>query len=329
MKRLYLHIGFNKTGSTTIQRALAENSAALLQMGVLYPYDTDAAYQQRWQHVPLAAAVPDCNLHWLLPKKRKTLHRAFQELKEALDTHTFETLILSSEGLGETNMGVEKLNWLKEQFDNFDIYIVAYIRRQDEYFLSTYQEAVKAGRSRKFNFSDYSSLHQLHFGRRLSAWREVFGKDRVLVRPFSRQLWPKGDLVQDFLATTKIDFKPIPNIKAENESLDFRAIELLRRLNSLREENPSNTISLPAAKKVATKLNSLLAQTTGKRKMILSSEHSEKLRSHFLEENQTALENTNIGVEDFFPKTKDDKLARLAPKQLDERLLLSIIARQE
>lgn len=328
-KKLFLHIGFNKTGSTTIQRTLAENSEALLKRGVFYPNNIDASYQQRWQHVPLAAAVPDCNLHWLLPKKRKTLHRAFEELKEAIVAHAFDTLVLSSEGFGETNMGVEKLTWLKEQFVNFDIFIVAYIRRQDEYFLSTYQEAIKAGRSRRFNFSDFSSLHQLHFGRRLSAWREVFGHDHVLVRPFSRQHWLGGDLVQDFLATANIDFEPIAKVKTENESLDFRAVELLRRLNVFRDENPSEAISLPEARKVAMRYNSSCAQSTGKRKMLLSSEQSNKLRAHFLKDNQTALKDTNVSVEDFFPAIQKDTAARLTPKQLDEKLLLSLIAQRK
>lgn len=327
-KKLYLHIGFNKTGSTTIQRTLAENSEALLQKGVFYPSNIDAAYQQRWQHVPLAAAVPGCNLHWVLPKKRKTIHRAFEELREAIVAHTFDTLVLSSEGFGETNMGVAKLTWLKEKFVDFDIFIVAYIRRQDEYFLSTYQEAIKAGRARKFSFSDFSSLQQLHFGRRLSAWREVFGRDHVLVRPFSRQHWLGNDLVQDFLATVNINLEPISKVKTENESLDFRAVELMRRLNAFRDENPSESIDVPEARKMAMKFNSLCVQSTGKRKMMLSSAQSEKLRAHFFKDNQMALKDTNISVEEFFPAMKKESVARLVPKEFDERLLLSLIAQK-
>ena len=71
MKQLFLHIGFNKTGSTSLQRNLAQNSAALLEQGFLYPHEAEAAYTQRWQHAPLAAPVPGRNLGWLVRKKER------------------------------------------------------------------------------------------------------------------------------------------------------------------------------------------------------------------------------------------------------------------
>ena len=57
MKKLFLHTGYNKTGSSYIQKCLTRNAAWLQQKGVFYPPDSARAYMQNSQHVPLAAAL--------------------------------------------------------------------------------------------------------------------------------------------------------------------------------------------------------------------------------------------------------------------------------
>lgn len=326
MKRLYLHIGFNKTGSTSLQKTLARNAGALAEQGILYPYDPQAPYTQRWQHAPLAAAVPGRSLSWLLPKKRAALTEAFPALQNRLEHDDFDTLLLSSEGFGETAMGQEKIRWLQEQFLDFDISVIAYVRRQDAYFLSAYQEGIKAGRTRPFDFSDHVDTKDLYFGRRLAPWRAVFGDDKVIVRPFDPQVWPEGELFFDFLRTIGATTEAMIPAAPENEGLDYRAVEFMRQLNLLEPETQTAALPRVKARKLAATFSQLLAAEGTKQKMQLSSEQAEILRAHFHDDNATALAGSGIAVEAFFPPVARDRPARLAPASLDPQDLLRLVA---
>ncbi|TDK50897.1 hypothetical protein [Antarcticimicrobium luteum] len=326
MKRLFLHIGFNKTGSTSLQKTLARNAGALAEQGILYPYDPQAPYMQRWQHAPLAAAVPGRTLSWLVPKKRATLTEAFPTLRGRLEHGAFETLLLSSEGFGETAMGQEKIRWLKRQFPGFDISVIAYIRRQDAYFLSAYQEGIKAGRTRPFDFADHADAKDLYFGRRLAPWRAVFGSEKVIVRPFDPQVWPEGELFFDFLRTIGADTAAMTPEPPENEGLDYRAVEFMRQLNLLESGTQAAALPRVKARKLAATFSHLLAAADTRRKMQLSSEQAEILRTHFHDDNATALAGSGIAVEAFFPPVPQGRPARLAPPSLDPQDLLRLIA---
>lgn len=328
MKKLFLHIGFNKTGSTSLQRDLAHNAAVLAEQGILYPCDPQAPFMQRWQHAPLAAAVPGRQLHWLLPRKRDTLDQAYAALRDRIAQSTCDTLILSSEGFGETAMGQRKIRWLKDQFPGLDITVVAYVRRQDSYFLSTYQEGIKAGRTQPFAFGDYLEAKDLYFGRRLASWRTVFGAERVVVRPFAPTLWPEGELFFDFLSVigaTSAGMVPQP---PENEGFDYRAIEFMRQLNLLGAEAHTRAPALPRpqTRKLTAAFSQVLEAGGERQKMALASEQAEILRQHFHQDNTEALAGSGIDVEDFFPPVPAGRAARLAPPDLDPQDLLRLIA---
>ncbi len=328
MKKLFLHIGFNKTGSTSLQKNLAHNPEALAAQGILYPNDPQAPYMQRWQHAPLAAAVPGRTLSWLLPRNRATLDQAYAALRERIAQSSFDTLVLSSEGFGETAMGQEKIRWLKRQFPGFDISVIAYVRRQDSYFLSTYQEGIKAGRTRPFRFADHLKAKDLYFGRRLMSWRAVFGAQKVIVRPFSPTLWPEGELFFDFLRVIGATRAGMTLQPPENEGLDYRAVEFMRQLNLLgaKAQDSAPARPRPLVRKLTAAFSQTLEAGGGLQKMMLSSEQAEILRRHFHEDNTEALAGSGIDITDFFPAVSPGRAARLVPPRLDPQDLLRLIA---
>ncbi|SIT18293.1 hypothetical protein [Paracoccus saliphilus] len=332
MKKLFLHIGFNKTGSTSLQKNLAANTHVLARQGIFYPHDPQAPYTQRWQHVPLAAAVPGRNLPWLVPKKRATLAQAYDSLYTQLHHSNFNTLVLSSEGFGERAMGTDKIQWLKDQFPDFEITVIAYIRRQDSYFLSTYQESVKAGRSRPFNFSDHGKVKELYFGQRLAPWRTIFGEQNVLVRPFDPKFWPEGELFFDFLQAIGAARDGTALQAPENEGLDYRAVEFMRQINQFVTEagrDAGNLRQRVRANKLTATFSQLL-ETKGKvQKMSLSTEQAEILRRHFRNDNIDALQGSGIDPDEFFPTIASDRAAMLAPQNLEPRDLMLVISRMQ
>lgn len=329
MKKLFLHIGFNKTGSTSLQKNLALNSGRLLQQGILYPNAPKEPFMQHWQHVPLAAAVPGRQVHWLNQKKRKTLDQAYSSLFDSLEGQDYEALLISSESFGALDMQLEKIKWLQERFAGFDVTVVAYIRRQDSYFLSTYQEGIKAGQHQPFSFDGHMEARGLYFARRLAPWREVFGAGNVIVRPFAPNLWPEGELFYDFLDTLGAGRSGMELAEPENEGLDHRAVELLRQLNQLNAKVKDRAETRRRHQKHLAMIKSfdqLLPPKFEKKKMQLSSEQAETLRSWFQAENEAALAGSGISADEFFPPVQGGREARLLPERLNPHLLLNIIA---
>jgi len=328
LKRLFLHIGFYKTGSTSVQRNMVQNAEALRKQGICYPYDPQAPYTQRWQHAPLAAALPGRKLRWLTPGNAKTLNCAYQSMFAAFEASGCDTLVLSSEGFCDPDVNAMRLSWLQEKFADFDITVIAYIRRQDAYFLSTYQEMIKAGSTKAFDFSAYPGVARLYFARRLAPWRAAFGAERVIVRPFSPTLWPEGELFFDFLhviGATRADMTLQP---PENEGLDYRAVEFMRQLNLLGAEAQGSAPARPRppVQKLTAAFSRTLEAEGSLQKMMLSSEQAELLRRHFLQDNIKALAGSEINIDDFFPPPPSGHAARLVPPEFDPHNLLRLIA---
>ena len=319
MAKLFLHIGFAKTGTTSIQNDMAKNFDALLEQGILYPSDPKAPFMQRVQHLPLVAAIPNHTLRALRPGKQRTLDKAFSSLRSYIAEHSCDTVVLSSEFFGEIEVGVKKIQWIKDQLKDFEVCVVAYIRRQDHHFLSAYQEAIKAGHRGPLNVNSYKSKRGLKFGARLEPWREVFGDENVIVRPFSPKSWPDGELFLDFLQVIGADPDGLELSKPQNESLDYRMVDIFQRLNAMNEGEVRSyfqpvwdPIMFPSALK--------------KQKMQLSYETVEKMRSHFLQDNEKALRSTDISVGDFFPAVNTDQQELITPSAPDTDLLLHIIS---
>lgn len=329
MKKLFLHIGFNKTGSTSIQKDLALNAGALLAQGILYPFRPAAPYMQGRQHVPLAAAIPERKVSWLKKTKRPTLDRAYEALFADLETQAFDTLLLSSESFGGRDMDARKVAWLQERFTDFDIHVVAYIRRQDGYLLSTYQQGIKGGATKPFDFASYQSRQTLKFAARLDLWRDALGAEKVHVRPFEPRLWPEGGLLADFLQTIGAQRTGIVPSPPLNEGLDYRAVELLRQLNiqhsKRRKQNKRAAPPRKASIDLVRNFERFLPAGFTRQKMQLSTEQTEELRAYFRADNEAALAGTGISVDEFFPPAPPRRKACLPPKTLPPELLLKLI----
>lgn len=329
MKKLFLHIGFNKTGSTSIQKNLARNAEALKQQGIFFPFRPKAPYMQGRQHVPLAAAVPGRHVHWLRQHKRESLKTAFTTLRADLEEQDCNAAVLSTESFGGLDMDAAKVSWLTTQLPGYDISVIAYIRRQDAYFLSAYQQRIKAGGTAAFRFAQHETMPALRFDRRLAPWREVFGSDRVLVRPFDPRFWPKGELFYDFLATIGASRKGLTLAAPANEGLDYRAVEIMRQLNRLnavtrKQDRPGYRQRRQSYRNLVKSLDQILPGLK-RQKMALSKEQSAMLREHYQASNEAALVGTGITVNDFFPPPSADQAARLSGSP-DTQMLLQIIA---
>lgn len=328
MKTLIIHIGTAKTGTTSIQEGLAKNALRLERSGFFYPSRKGAAYLQNSQHVPLVSGICGHPIWWLDPQKQANVDRTLPELRADIEASAAQTVVLSSEAFTETQLiSAEKVEAVRDTFSDFDIRIVAYIRRQDHYILSQYQQNVRAGDTQLLRPEKFRNFEGLFYRRRLEPWRDTFGAAKMTVRPFDSRFWRQDDPFLDFLDVIGAPQEGIKPPPATNEGLDYRIVELTRRLNSLLR----NRTDLTRQQQLHVRRH--LLQLIGKqnhllpdrRKMRLSPEQANAIRLALHEDNAWSLEGSGVDVDDFFPEVSEGPPAQIRPDSLDPNLLLSVI----
>ncbi len=191
MKTLYLHIGIHKTGTTALQNVLRKNEKVLKNHGVLYPRK---------------GCVGESNhslLAWELTHKD-----TFDPKKGGMDDVISEinqsgcpTAILSGEDF-EFLFDIEQIKALDKKFRGaFDVFIIVYLRRQDEVLRSEYIQWVKTGSvDSDFDlFCQFFSHHpRFFFHNLLNRWSEVFGKEKLIIKIYDKSALRQHNIVHDF-----------------------------------------------------------------------------------------------------------------------------------
>jgi len=204
-KTLYLHIGTNKTGTTTIQRFMSRNRQNLKAQGVLYPRKGATS---GGNHSVLARNLQ----HW---SQGSVSHPAdWENFLKAAQRSKADRVIASGEVFWPFKGGTTYFDRFQQDLHAHfgQIYIVCYLRRQDEYLRSCYVQAVKSGRSPR-SFREYMEVIALgkktrayEYDVSLALWADTFGEENIIVRPFEKsQLDPRG-LVADFCQCCDVDF---------------------------------------------------------------------------------------------------------------------------
>jgi hypothetical protein len=198
-KKLILHIGANKTGSSAVQRFLSINSLALREEGIIVP-DSEFQVAQRTQgnHVFGIQQLLDSPLDG-----RKRLEGAI----DAVDVAHPEAsaILLSAENLTANPAAPSLFEGL---VNRYDIKVIIYIRRQDEYILSSWQQWYSKI-SADFWAWILSVVGVLGDWRAyLENWESVIPRDKITVRIYERSKLDGEDVVADFYSMLGIS-KPL------------------------------------------------------------------------------------------------------------------------
>lgn len=188
-EKLTVHIGANKTGSSAIQRFLSINNLALREEGIIVPNNGfQVADRVQGYHV--------FGFQELLgnPKEgRKQFEDAIDAVNAAYPRAA--TTLLSAENLTANPVAPSLFENLVERYD---AEIIIYIRRQDEYILSSWQQWYSKV-SADFWAWVISVLGTLGDWRAyLENWETVVPKEKITVRVFERSKLEGGDIVEDF-----------------------------------------------------------------------------------------------------------------------------------
>ncbi|HEX3651213.1 MAG TPA: hypothetical protein VHU18_00135 [Rhizomicrobium sp.] len=237
--KLYLHIGTEKTGTTSIQHFLQANRDVLRKSNILYPV---APGDQN--HIGLAIAAQNerksNSLRWIRELHTEEDVRQFREelvrnLAGEVRALPYTTAIISSEHCSSRLRSKEEVRWLRETLAKFfdPIFVVVYVRRQDDFLVSNYSTAIKGGGKKPLLPPDMpDALRHYDHWDLLRRWANVFGRERMICRKFERSSLKDEDIIADFLAIVGIaDALPFERPPPSNESLDAQTLEFLRLLN--------------------------------------------------------------------------------------------------
>ena len=236
--QLLFHIGTEKTGTTSLQAFLRANRSMLKEHGILYPRAPGEV-----NHTALAAASQAtarggmAKLHNLQNKDDLDRFRSDlnTRLTDELRTANCGTVILSNEHCTSRLVTAEEVQFLHDflapHFTSMRLFV--YLRRQDDYLLSTYSTTVKVGGVQPLEYPPPKLIKRRYdHWELLSRWASIFGRENITCRRFDKRMLVKADIVPDFLDATGVD----PTLKFRrpkdlNESLDAEMLEFLRLFN--------------------------------------------------------------------------------------------------
>ena len=180
--KFFLHIGFNKTGTSSIQTMLHANRDALSDAGWEY-LDWNLDY---FAHHKLAYSIS---------KKILGLSDGWQEDFFKAVANPKKSYIFSSELFCRLVSPVDAA----EFFPPEQTVVIAYVRDHLSYLASWYAQAVQE-RNLISSFVDYAQIFSQPYTQFLSQWDAVYGRNRVIVRNCDREMLHGEDVRTDFLS---------------------------------------------------------------------------------------------------------------------------------
>jgi len=210
--RLILHIGTEKTATTTLQEFVYHNRDALLQRGVglsdllgvptnrklvafcMPPGQFDDYFKDRQIRTEEAKAA-----------YFKGFESALADEVRARAAEGATTMFISSEHFHSRLRDHATIQRLKTLLDaNFDdVRVVCYFREQSAMLASLYSTAIKSGNIATLEtFARHCSPDNAYYNYKtfFARWRDVFGRDALVPRLYTREQFVGGDIRRDLLA---------------------------------------------------------------------------------------------------------------------------------
>ncbi|MEO1193547.1 MAG: hypothetical protein AAFY02_17430 [Pseudomonadota bacterium] len=244
-RKIILHVGVPKTGSTTLQRFLSDNRGLLADRGL-------AVLQAPGEsnHIGLTLYAkerggktnsPQRDLFFKKGIKTQADQEHFRaKLRQSLAEEVaglgpdIGTLILSNEHCATLSRPeLEALRALLTPFAA-EIEILVYLRRQDRFCVSSYSSDLRNGKSLEIeaHLASASNWRVLRYDELLLDLSQVFGRGAVRPVIFEPSGLREGDLITDLCHRLGLD--PLPEAQRpsrQNEALNRQAQVFLRSFN--------------------------------------------------------------------------------------------------
>lgn len=229
-KNVFIHIGQYKTGTSSLQRFLFENRQVLKNHGFIYP----DKYMRENAHYLLNECLRD---EYRGKRKKDKYEDILCEVSDG------ESIIISCEDFSAATVSkfYEKETiyvWqrLLEIFKDYKVYIIVYIRRQDDAIESRMIQQIKSkSASRGPLLDEYlhndTSLDYYHF---LDILVKIYGESSVIYKIYNVKRLAESDIRRDFLNCIKLFDKKdfIFGKELQNVTPSGKYVEIMRLLNA-------------------------------------------------------------------------------------------------
>jgi len=233
LKELILHIGMEKTGSTSIQSCLESNKELLQQHGILYPdVGKVSAHHYEIAHLKQDPAV----------------------VSDALESESenYDKVILSSEHFSRASSDTQ-IGEYREVLRNFDTTVICYLRDPLSWLVSLFGEHIKWGGRATIDDFFRRSNWKFNYALLLDRWSSIFGAESF--HCFNYGCY--DNVVEHFVAMSVGELN-LDMAYSSNRSDSTAFLEIVRRLNTafpeidtrslleqLRDQIENRSISLP------------------------------------------------------------------------------------
>ena len=237
LKTIWFHVGAPKTGTTSIQDFCRQNLDALAARGVWYPLLDRVEANTGRSRQPSAHHLLAHELRGSAPRHRRKLPgtgaKQFQRILEEFRIGPHPAMLLSAETFFQHSAMFAASN-LPLELSSFDVSVICYVRRSDEFVESLYKTVV-AGQGRgATTLERFAKRAAPDYPRRLQGFLNLVPSGNVIIRSFDEA---RPRLLEDFLSLLPSGLDDglqarIPN-EYKNIALGAKQILFLRRLNLL------------------------------------------------------------------------------------------------
>lgn len=278
---LIVHIGGAKCGSSAIQAFLRQNAKALAERGIALPgnrldFGSDVTGEQIWAFEEAATDGAGSG----------ELFDRLQALFAAAEARGARQLVLSAENICNHPHLAPVLMRAR---GNRPLKIVFYVRRQDDFLISSWQQwHLKVFPTLEAYLTDRVGRVGNWYSM-IAPWADAIGDQNVIVRPFVRDRLKDGDVVRDFCDAVGIESEGLtPLARAANPSFDEALARLAHRVQDVFDgphDNRFYEVMVRLLGKDALKkgsASSLLPLETRRRILARYTDENEALKERFL-----------------------------------------------
>jgi hypothetical protein len=260
MKKIYLHIGTHKTGTTAVQSFAKQHIDEIAKKGILYP-KTGIPFLNEMntgQHLLPWTQVNKISMPHRWGKYLDDKARLWFDLREEVLNSSCNTVLISSEEFDVlTDEGVA---YVADQLKEFDVTILCYLRRLDEFVETYYSTAIlHYAEKRDINTFYKGMCTTTDYFELINRWRTYFGEPRVKVLFYHRSALKNEDIVVDVFDNMGFD---VADLRSEADSklvnttgFPWYAIEMIRTLNKLSVPRETIMIFINIIRKVCKNKN--------------------------------------------------------------------------
>lgn len=266
-----LHIGTEKTGTTSFQRWLEVNRGALRKKDIVYPSSVGVNNHRKLSVYSMDFDAVECRIYNVFSEAEHNTFRdnIKRDLEKEIELYRDKKYwIFSSEHLHSRIKTTEEMGrlfrLLKTYFES--ILVILHLRPQVDVAVSLASTQSRVGGivNRKFFEKIDPNAHYYNYNKLYDKWKEVFGESNIRLISFKKN----PNLLDEIAKILEIDQKNFTKILNMNRALDVETIALVNMiassgnnvvvpehiLNALPFDNPLS-IGLSCAKELQSRFN--------------------------------------------------------------------------